>query len=177
MVKSPEQKTISSVCFVAAAVQDLKRCSRFPGSELDKIPPEPDLRSALFLAGKRLCEDVKKAITDKQPVLEISRGVYRLNEAPIEILGADTLTLRGPGVEIICEQGVAVNMRILWNKNIVIEGELAIPFYFYSLLIQPLWAKQRLQAIWGDLRTLDTHTRMESAWQLNRVFFSMSQRT
>ena len=76
--------------------------------------------------GKKLVADVQRAVAERQPVLDIPRGVYRLNEQPISIEGAENLTLRGPGVEIICEEGVAVNMRILWNKNIAIEGATVI---------------------------------------------------
>lgn len=70
-------------------------------------------------------EDIKQAIADKRPLLEVPRGVYRLTEEALHVEGSENLTIRGPGVELVVD-GIGkapTAARVLSNTNFVLEGE------------------------------------------------------
>lgn len=93
-------------------------------------------------AGRKLNEDIKQAIADKRPLLEVPRGVYRLSEEPLQIQGSENFTIRGPGVELLVDGiGKAPTVgRVLWNTNFILEGGAG-----NDVLPCNLHASQRLQ--------------------------------
>ena len=79
---------------------------------------------SVVTAGRKLNANIKQAIADKQPLLEVPRGVYRLSEEPLQIIGSENLTIRGPGVELVVD-GIGkcpTIARVLSNTNFVLEG-------------------------------------------------------
>ena len=88
-------------------------------------------------AGKQLIQSVKEAIDDKQPVLQVPRGVYRLSDAgdgssgPLMLCDSTNFTFRGPGAEIIVENEGG-HARVLSNSNLTIEGKLVSSSRGYS---------------------------------------------
>ncbi|KAK9845119.1 hypothetical protein WJX74_010776 [Apatococcus lobatus] len=85
-------------------------------------------------AGRKLGEDVKRAIADKQSLLEIPRGIYRLSDEPLQIQGSENFTIRGPGSELIVDGiGTCPTVaRVLWNTNFVLEGAPGDPLLLDS---------------------------------------------
>lgn len=79
--------------------------------------------------GKKLAQDVKDAISEKREVLDVPRGVYRISDAErgtgeaMMLCDSENFTLRGPGVELLCELE-GTHARVLGNKNLTLCGAL-----------------------------------------------------
>ena len=72
-------------------------------------------------AGKWLAKEVRAAIDQKQAMLEIPRGVYRIADEALMITGSEGLTIRGPGAELLAELD-GTHARVLDNRDLVFEG-------------------------------------------------------
>ena len=85
-------------------------------------------------------------------MLEVPRGVYRISDAEcgsgeaLMLCDSENFTLRGPGVEIICELEGS-HARVLGNKNLTLEGG-------HGLSAHSCGCPPHLQERWGQPRSI-----------------------